>query len=99
MTYRIRHLTCGVCAYRQRLKIRLAGDTEVVPTCVACGASAWLALPTLRAPEPVCPGTGYGGICPCGWRAIADGQSPPGLTGGHDFWAFLHRNLNPGAFE
>lgn len=59
MTYRIRHLTCGVCAYRQRLKIRLAGDTEVMPACIACGASAWLALPALRAPEPVCPALPY----------------------------------------
>lgn len=52
MITRITRLTCSDCGVTQRVKILIAGETEVFPACLSCGANTtWLALPRLRMPD------------------------------------------------
>jgi hypothetical protein len=50
MIFRVSRLTCGRCGETQRVKILMAGDTEVMPACAGCGPTDWLALPKLTEP-------------------------------------------------
>jgi hypothetical protein len=46
--FKVTHMTCGHCHEDQRVRIRLIGAVEILPSCSSCGEATWLNSPTPR---------------------------------------------------
>lgn len=52
MISRVTRLTCAGCGEQRRVKVQIIGGEEFMPTCPACGPTAWLNAPKLEEPKP-----------------------------------------------